>query len=141
VQREGRWVIPDLVGKGNRLRTVTVPAAVKVRIEEWIVAADIYEGKIFRPMNKADRVVGAAIADERAIWQLVVHCANVTSLGKLAPHDLRRTCAKLCRKAGGDLEQIQLLLGHASVQTTERYLGTDQNLTVAVNDVLGLEMD
>ena len=30
-QREGRWVIPDLVGKGNRLRTVTIPAAVKVR--------------------------------------------------------------------------------------------------------------
>ena len=32
-QREGRWVIPDLVGKGNLLRIVTVPAAVKVRIE------------------------------------------------------------------------------------------------------------
>jgi integrase len=42
----------------------------------------------------------------------------------LAPHDLRRTCAKLCRAAGGELEQIQLLLGHSSVQTTERYLGT-----------------
>ena len=48
---------------------------------------------------------------------------------------------QLCRKAGGELEQIQLLLGHASIQTTERYLGTEQNLTVAVNDVLGLEID
>ena len=46
-----------------------------------------------------------------------------TSLGKLAPHHLRRTCVKLCRKASGEIEQIQLLLGHASVQTTERYLG------------------
>jgi site-specific recombinase XerD len=81
------------------------------------------------------------ITDEKAIWQLVVHYARATSLGKLAPHDLRRTYAKLCRKAGAELEQIQLLLGHASVQTTERYLGTEQNLSVAVNDGLGLEMD
>ena len=50
------------------------------------------------------------------------------------------TCAKLCRRAGGDLEQIQLLLGHASVQTTERYLGTEQNLASAVNDGLGLDI-
>jgi site-specific recombinase XerC len=34
-QREGRRVLPNLVGKGKRRRTVPVPAAVKVRIEEW----------------------------------------------------------------------------------------------------------
>lgn len=58
---------------------------------------------------------------------------------ELAPHDLRRTCAKLCRASGGDLEQIQFLLGHSSTQTTERYLGSRQNLREAVNDSLGLE--
>jgi integrase len=39
-------------------------------------------------------------------------------------HDLRRTCAKPCRKNGGDLEQIKFLLGHSRIQTTERYLGS-----------------
>ena len=58
---------------------------------------------------------------------------------KLAPNDMRRTCAKLCRESGGDLEQIQFLLGHASIQTTERYLGSRQNLKEAVNDRLGLD--
>jgi integrase len=54
-------------------------------------------------------------------------------------HDLRRTCAKLCRSRGGDLEQIKFLLGHSSIQTTERYLGSTQDLERAVNDDLGLE--
>jgi hypothetical protein len=44
---------------------------------------------------------------------------------------LRRTCARLCRAAGGKLEQIQFLLGHVSVQTTERYLGCTQRIAAA----------
>jgi site-specific recombinase XerD len=51
----------------------------------------------------------------------------------------RRTCARLCHQAGGELEQIQFLLGHASVETTERYLGCKQKLSHGVNDNLGLE--
>jgi len=38
----------------------------------------------------------------------------------------------------GDLEQIKFLLGHSSIQTTERYLGSDQEIAIAVNDNLGL---
>jgi site-specific recombinase XerD len=141
-QREGRWVIPDLVGKGKRRRTVPVPSWVKVRIEEWVLAAelDVRKGKLFRPVNKGGKVAGQALSDEKAIWYIVLKYAKATSLGKLSPHDLRRTCAKLCRKAGGDLEQIQMLLGHASIQTTERYLGTEQNLNKAVNDDMGLDL-
>ena len=47
------------------------------------------------------------------------------------PHDLRRTMTKLCRAAGRELEQIQMLLGRVSVQTTERYLSTKQDLAHA----------
>ena len=58
---------------------------------------------------------------------------------ELAPHDLRRTAAKLCRAKGGELEQIQFLLGHESILTTERYLGSEQDLKNAVNDALVFE--
>lgn len=131
-------MIPDLLGKGNRTRTVTVPAGVKARIDLWTKTAGITAGPIFRPVTKAGLVKQSVILDEKVVWRLVVRYARETELGKLAPHDLRRTCAKLCRKAGGDLEPIQLLLGHASVQTTERYPGTEQQLAQAVNDGLGL---
>jgi integrase/recombinase XerD len=139
-QREGRWVLADMEGKGNRIRTVTVPAAVKTRIDAWVIEAKITAGRIFRPVNKSGELAGEEIRDEKAIWRLVMRYAQQTELGKLAPHDLRRTCAKLCRKAGGELEQIQLLLGHASIQTTERYLGTEQALAHAVNDSIGLDL-
>jgi integrase len=66
--------------------------------------------------------------------------AAVTGLPDIAPHDLRRTTAKLCRAAGGELEQIQLLLGHSSIQTTERYLGTKQDLAHAPNDAIKLKL-
>jgi integrase len=59
----------------------------------------------------------------------------------LAPHDLRMTCARLCHHAAGELEQIQFLLGHGSIETTERYLGCKQRLSNAVNDNIGLEPD
>jgi len=62
-------------------------------------------------------------------------------LEHIAPHDLRRTCAKLCHSNGGELEQIQFLLGHASVLTTERYLGCKQNLGHPVNDLFDLRID
>jgi integrase len=65
--------------------------------------------------------------------------ARKAGIEKLAPHDLRRTCARLCHAASGELEQIQLLLGHISMQTTERYLGSKQRIQSAVNDRIGIE--
>jgi Phage integrase family len=69
---------------------------------------------------------------------VVKTCCENAGLDHIAPHDLRRTCANLCHDSGGELGQIQLLLGHASVQTTERYLGCKQNLRHPVNDLFDL---
>jgi len=135
--REGRWVIPDLAGKGNRLRTVPVPDWVKQRLDDWTEQASLSSGRLFRSVNKAGRVHGDGLTEE-AIWQVVRSHATLLGFPSISPHDLRRTCAKLCRAAGGDLEQIQFLLGHASIQTTERYLGSRQHIRYAVNDRLNL---
>jgi site-specific recombinase XerD len=75
----------------------------------------------------------------KVIWGTVKQASARCGLAYVAPHDLRRTCARLCHQAGGELEQIQFLLGHVSVQTTERYLGCKQRLRNAVNDNIGLE--
>jgi integrase len=81
-----------------------------------------------------------ALSDD-SIYTLVRRSGAAIGHPDLTPHDLRRTCAKLCRKAGGELEQIQMLLGHASIQTTERYLGTQQDLVRAVNDRVNIRVE
>ena len=104
----------------------------------WTTAAGITSGRVFRAINKAGRVWGNGMTD-KVLWQVVQDAAHRAGIEHLAPHDLRRTCARLCHLAGGELDQIQFLLGHVSVQTTERYLGCKQKLRFAVNDTLGIE--
>jgi len=138
-QRDGRWCIVDLVGKHGRVRTAPMPTWVKVAIDAWSSPAGVTEGHVFRSVNRADRVASEGLG-EKVVWQLIKPYAGTAGVPGIAPHDLRRTCAKLCRAGGGELEQIQLLLGHASVQTTERYLGTKQDLVHAPNDAIKLRV-
>jgi integrase len=137
-QRDGRWCIVDLVGKHGRVRTVPMPTWVKVAIDAWAAPVGITDGHIFRTVNRGGEVQDAL--NEKVVWQLLRPYADAAGVPGIAPHDCRRTCAKLCRAAGGELEQIQLLLGHASVQTTERYLGTKQDLVNAPNDGIKLRV-
>jgi site-specific recombinase XerD len=137
-QREEHWAIVDLIGKGGHVRTVPVPGWVKAAIDTWTAAGNIKTGRLLRCVNRTGAVWGQGVT-EKVVWWVVREFAARVGFNKLAPHDLRRTCARLCHQAGGELEQIQFLLGHVSVQTTEQYLGCKQRLREAVNDRIGLE--
>ena len=111
-------------------------------IEIWNSLPGVTPVKKFTDRKKAVARIWKAWGDgvtEKLVWQVVKEFAASIGTGRLAPHDLRRTCARLCRAAGGELEQIQFLLGHLSVQTTERYLGCTQRIASAVNDKIGIE--
>jgi site-specific recombinase XerD len=135
--REEHWVVADLVGKGKHIRTVPMPGWVKRAVDDWMQAAGIAAGFIFRAVSRTGAIWGDHITP-KAVWHVVKGAARHAGIAKLAPHDLRRSCARLCHLAGGELEQIQFLLGHVSVQTTERYLGCKQKLRNAVNDGINL---
>jgi site-specific recombinase XerD len=137
-RREGHWAIVDLRGKAGHVRTVPVPDWVHGLVDEWTTAAGINAGSLFRHVSTAGKVWGEAVT-EKLVWHVVKEFAAKIGVNKLAPHDLRRSCARLCRAAGRELEQIQFLLGHVSVQTTERYLGCTQRIASAMNDRIGIE--
>ncbi len=135
--RQGHWAIVDLVGKGGHIRTVPVPGWAKSALDLWVAAAGVAGGRIFRAVARTGKVWGKGIS-QNVVWYVVKTCCERAGLLHIAPHDLRRTCAKLCHSNGGEIEQIQFLLGHASIQTTERYLGCKQNLGHPVNDLFRL---
>ncbi len=130
-QREGRWLIVDLRGKHGRVRSVAVPSWVKALLDDWTTTTGITAGNLIRAVDRHGNI--ARDISPQAILDVVADCSKAAGV-EVRPHDLRRTCAKLCRGAGAELEQIQFLLGHSSVVTTERYLGSKQDLQNAPND-------
>lgn len=140
--RQGRAVLVDVDGKGGKLRTIVLPVWVSSRLEAWRVvvgSAATENSKVLRAVTNDGRVsTGLSSA---GVWYTVKRYAEALGVPELAPHDLRRTFAKLSKAGGAKLDQIQVALGHSSVGTTERYLATALDFTDPACDHLGLAIE
>jgi len=139
-QRQQRWVIVDLLGKHGRIRSVPMPGWTKADLDRWSTGAGIHGGRIFRPINRGGRLTHESLTD-KCVWFILRKYTAALGLAQIAPHDLRRSYAKLAHQGHAPIEQIQLSLGHESIQTTERYLGVKQDLGDAPCDRLGLKLN
>lgn len=127
-------MIIDLVGKGNRTRSIPIPTWALDAVNAWVRAAAIQSGFIFLSLDRHILRIGRHKAmTPEALFYVVRDYSNLVSC-----HDLRRSFAKLSYQGGASLDQIQMSLGHASMATTERYLGSRQSFTDAPADHLGL---
>jgi integrase len=138
VLREGRCLLVDITGKGGRTRSVAVPGWVKRAIDDWVQAASIKSGPVFRAVRKGGQVWGEGLSPG-AVLQIVREAAVAIGVEVLARMTSGAAAPSCVGSGGGELEQIQFLLGHASIATTERYLGAEQDLVRAANDDMGLE--
>ena len=136
VQQEGRWVLAHVFSPLGRERTVPLPAWVRQALDGWLKASKIRAGAIFRAVDRDGNVLGRVLS---APMILATVAAYGRSLGvRIAPRDLRRTCAKFCHNSGADIKGIQLLLGHANIQATGMYIGKTHAVAGAPNDRLPL---
>ena len=83
-QRDDHWAIIDLFGKGGHVRTVPVPDWVKAAVDEWLTAACIEDGLIFRCVTHSGTVWGSGIS-EKVVWWVVRQCARKAAIDKVAP--------------------------------------------------------
>jgi site-specific recombinase XerC len=135
--RQGRWLIVDLNGKHGRIRSVPIPMWARDAVGRWLEAAGISAGAMFRSVSRHGQVALRRLSSQ-AVFGIVKQHGDQLQLD-VRPHDLRRSFARLAHLGHSPIEQIQLSLGHASVVTTELYLGIKQSLQDAPCDHLGLD--
>ncbi len=127
---DDRHCLVDLLGKGNKYRTVPIPAWASSRIDSWRKRLDyevgdpsvVQDGPILRSLMLDRLRYLRRPLDQNGVYVIIRAYSSILGI-KFSPHDLRRTLARLMRQAGAPIEQITLILGHESIRTTERYLG------------------
>jgi site-specific recombinase XerD len=138
-QREGRWCICDLLGKGNRIRTIPIAGWVWGAIDAWALTGKVHTGCLFYSLDRAHGRGMRRPLTGQGIFIIVRYYARRCGI-KVKPHDLRRSFAKLAYRGKADLVQIQASLGHSDPKTTMRYLGNIQDFVDAPADHLGLNL-
>lgn len=140
-QREGHTCLVDMSGKGGRIRTVKIPVPVKRLIDEWLEARGGVQSSapLFVPVLKGGRLNGSKPMSSQAVYNLVRQVGKAIG-EKLAAHDLRRTFAKMAHAGGAPLPAISYDLGHASLETTQRYLGLELDLDDTSCDHIKLKL-
>jgi site-specific recombinase XerC len=131
---EERWVIADLTGKGRRIRSIPVPTWAMAVLKDWLDAASITAGPIFRPIDKTGRVGNRALGAQ-TIYNIVRQHVPLVDPA-VRPHDLRRSFARIAYENHAAIEQLSITLGHSSISTTERYIGAKQNFRLAPCDLV-----
>lgn len=124
VEREGRLVLLDILGKGRKFRTVVVPRWLEAPLLDWITRG---EGTfVIRCVRKGDGLESAGMTTTALAYGIV---RLAKSIGvQCSPHDLRRTFAATALCNGANLEAVRQALGHESLTTTTRYVASALSL-------------
>ena len=113
-----------LLGKGDQVRVVPLPARARERVSAWLAERGNQPGRLWLGQRGALSVSG--------LTQVVLAVGRQAGIEGLRPHRLRHTYATRLRQGGADVAQVQALLGHASVETAGRYFRAGGSERMAV---------
>lgn len=133
----GRWTLKFKV-KGGRERTIPLPKIVKQSIDDYleldrdrrkILKTDSgNESWIFQPTTNYRTLVFDKSLSTTMVWYIVRRWGEFTGIGKVSPHDLRRTAITRALDKGLTYRQVQMMSGHKDPKTVMRYDHGRENL-------------
>lgn len=138
----GRWIL-KFTGKGSRERTLPVPDEVRLAMKEYLALdqkrrklqhCDGEEAYLFQPLVNFRTLEFNKPLNVRMVYKIVQKWGEYCGLGKLSPHDLRRTAITRALDQGLSYRQVQMMSGHKDPKTVMRYDHSRENLELnAVN--------
>lgn len=134
--------------KGGRERKLPLPAEVKDAIHEYlkldrsrrkIAGTDGPDAFLFQPHSNPRTLVYNRPLSTRMIRIIVARYAEFAQIGRVTPHDLRRTAITRALDLGYSIREVQMMSGHKDIKSLMRYDRGRDNLTK--NPVRGLHYD
>jgi integrase/recombinase XerD len=145
----GRWVMRFKV-KGGRERTLPLPADVKKAVNDYLkldeqrrkrLLCDGPDSHLFQPHTNYRTLVFDKPISTRMVWNIVARWADYGGVGKLSPHDLRRTAITRALDQGLSYRQVQMMSGHKDPKTVIRYDRGRENLDLNAVNFIKYEED
>jgi integrase/recombinase XerC len=122
--------IVKVMGKGRKERIVPVGTKAIEALKAYLKERDILKGE--EPLFINQR--GGRLTT-RSVGRLIKKYAKSSGIfRKISPHSLRHTFATHLLDAGADLREIQEMLGHSSLSTTQRYIHVSMGKLMEVYD-------
>jgi integrase/recombinase XerD len=145
----GRWVLKVKV-KGGRERTLPLPPEVKQAVDHYLkidrsrratLLCDGADSYLFQPViNNRTLIFDNSLSTTMA-WNVVKRWGEYGGIGKLSPHDLRRTAITRALDQGLSYRQVQMMSGHKDPKTVMRYDHHRENLEQNAVNFLRYEED
>lgn len=132
----GRWTLRVKV-KGGRERTLPLPDEVKEAIDQYLALdrgrrraqrTDGPDAYVFQPLVNYRTLEFARPLTPQTAWNVVQRWADYARLGRVSPHDLRRTVITQALDQGLSYRQVQMMSGHRDPKTVMRYDHGRENL-------------
>ncbi len=132
----GQWVVRCKV-KGGREEVWPLPQDVKAAIDRYLdldagrralVKSDAADAYLFQPLSNYRTLVYARALSRRHVERIVARWAEYAGLGKLTPHDLRRTVVTHLLEKGCSYRDVQKVTKHKDPKTVMRYDRARENL-------------
>ena len=133
---QGRWVLKCKV-KGGREEVWPLPADVKEAIDDYLrldrhrrrtLHSDGPDAPLFQPHSNYRTLVFDKALSPRHVQRIVAHWGKFSGVGKVTPHDLRRTVVTELLNRGHSYREVQMVTKHRDPKTVMRYDHARENL-------------